>query len=144
MIFDPAGNLYGAFVEPQNGVFELSPSNGSWTFTSLYVDHIDELGFFYSPLARDAAGNLYGTAELGGDGNDCNVPYGCGFVYKLTPSAGGWAYAQLYAFTGGADGAFPYGGVIVDAGGNIYGTAAAGGTNYCTYQGCGTVWELTP
>ncbi len=143
VIFDPAGNLYGSFLEVTNGVFELSPSNGNWNFTQLYSQYFGGLFAFYSPLARDAAGNLYGTAEVGGD-DGCNDPYGCGFVYELTPSAGGWTYTQLYAFTGGADGAFPYGGVVVDASGNIYGTAAAGGTNYCTFQGCGTVWEISP
>ncbi len=123
VIFDPAGNLYGAFIEPNNGVFELRFSNGSWIFTSLHVDDNGELPGFYSPLVRDAAGNLYGTSEVGGDlGCSADYPYGCGYVYKLTP----------------------FGGVVVDANGNIYGTAAAGGTNYCTYQGCGTVWEITP
>jgi len=53
----------------------------------------------------------------------------------------GWAQAQtfttLYNFTGGSDGANPYGNVIRDAAGNLYGTATAGGAGY------GVVFKLS-
>lgn len=143
VIFDPAGNLYGTFVDGANGIFELSPSNGSWNYALLYSDGGRlELESFFSPLTRDASGNLYGTSGFGGDYTNC--VYGCGFVYKLTPSAGGWTFTQLYAFTGLDDGSFPHGGVVVDSNGNIYGTTTSGGTNNCVYQNCGVVWEITP
>jgi uncharacterized repeat protein (TIGR03803 family) len=45
---------------------------------------------------------------------------------------------MLYAFTGGSDGAYPNGGLIFDASGNLYGTTYGGGAN----DG-GTVFELT-
>jgi uncharacterized repeat protein (TIGR03803 family) len=51
-------------------------------------------------------------------------------------------YKVLYNFTG-SDGAGPYGGVIVDRNGNLYGTTSAGGTGSCRV-GCGTVFELIP
>src|ERR1700674_2827722 len=35
-----------------------------------------------SGLVSDAAGNLYGTAEFGGD-LSCNAPSGCGTVFKI-------------------------------------------------------------
>jgi len=49
-----------------------------------------------------------------------------------------YTFSVLYSFTGGADGGGSYSGVVLDAKGNLYGTAESGGTNY------GTVWELTP
>ncbi|MGA9642193.1 MAG: choice-of-anchor tandem repeat GloVer-containing protein [Terriglobales bacterium] len=45
----------------------------------------------------------------------------------------------LYTFTGGADGAEPYAGLIFDPAGNLYGVTQNGGL----YNG-GTVFELTP
>jgi uncharacterized repeat protein (TIGR03803 family) len=50
----------------------------------------------------------------------------------------------LYGFAGGGDGAFPQGNVILDAQGNIYGTAQSGGGSGCGGGGCGIVFRLTP
>jgi len=142
LIFDPQGNLYGTFADGINGVFELTPANGNWTFTALYTQGYSSLEAYRSTLARDSAGNLYGTAEFGGDFTNCTD--GCGTVYELTRSAGGWTYTQLYAFTGLDDGAYPIGGVVVDGSGNIYGTTYAGGTHQCGSAGCGVAWEIAP
>jgi hypothetical protein len=142
LVFDPQGNLYGTFYDGITGAFELSPSNGTWTFSLLYSNESGGTALFSSTLARDTVGNFYGTSEIGGN-SPPNCEYGCGFVYKLTPSGSGWSFTQLYAFTGGADGAFPDGGVALDASGNIYGTTFAGGTNQCGSQGCGVVWEIS-
>ncbi len=140
LVLDPQGNIYGSATSP-NTVFELSNVNGEWTATSIYSDESVELASFRSTLARDAAGNLYGTSEFGG--NTTNCVYGCGFVYELTPSSGGWTFTELYEFTGGSDGEFPIGGVAVDSNGNIYGTAYSGGTHACGAQGCGVAWEIS-
>jgi uncharacterized repeat protein (TIGR03803 family) len=53
-------------------------------------------------------------------------------------------YTALYNFTGGADGALPYQGVIRDLAGNLYGTTRDGGVidvGSCGY-GCGVVYEI--
>jgi uncharacterized repeat protein (TIGR03803 family) len=82
----------------------------------------------------DAAGNLYGTAELGGT-------YNCGTVFELTPEAGGsWTHKLLHIFNC-TDGSAPVGGLILDAAGNLYGTTYFGGNG--TF-GQGTVFEITP
>jgi uncharacterized repeat protein (TIGR03803 family) len=87
-----------------------------------------------SSLVMDSAGNLYGTAWLGG-------AYGAGDVFELSPSTGGgWTESVLYSFTGGADGANPFtADLIFDKAGNLYGTTTGGGA-----QGLGVVFELTP
>jgi uncharacterized repeat protein (TIGR03803 family) len=61
-----------------------------------------------------------------------------------TLSAQAQTYSVLYSFTGGADGAYPYAGVILDKAGNLYGTTFQGGDpNKCaTYPGCGVVYKL--
>lgn len=141
VILDSAGNLYGGTEGegPGNGgtVYELSA--GTWNYSVLYAFTGGE-GPAES-LTMDAAGNLYGTTW--GDGVN-----GWGSVFKLAPSSNGWIYTDLYDFTGGADGAHPISNVVIDAQGNLYGTASNGGDNsQCVQQynrGCGTVWKITP
>lgn len=45
----------------------------------------------------------------------------------------------------GRDGFLPYANLILDGGGNLYGTTAYGGHHQCAYNsGCGTIFQLTP
>jgi uncharacterized repeat protein (TIGR03803 family) len=85
-------------------------------------------------VVLDAAGNLYGTTNLGGLG-------GGGTVFELEPTAGGgWEQEILYSFNNrGAGGNEPLAGVILDAAGNLYGTALEGG-----FGNAGTVFRLSP
>lgn len=143
LIFDGAGNLYGVTQQgggsAEGGVaFELTPgSGGVWTETLLHtfldngVDGFNSLG----ALIFDASGNLYGTT--GGGGGTGNR----GTVFELTPAGGGtWTETILYAFKdNGTDGIIPYGAVVFDAKGNLYGVTGDGGN-----LGFGTVYELTP
>lgn len=135
LIFDQAGNIYGT-----NGscVFELTPSEGGWTPSSLYCftggnDGEDPA----SGVVMDQAGNLYGTTAHGGGADYCFS--GCGTVFELTPSASGWTETILHSFQGGDDGYFPAGGLTFDRFGNLYGPTAGGGSG-----GGGTVFTLTP
>jgi uncharacterized repeat protein (TIGR03803 family) len=144
LVFDQAGNLYGGTTYGgRNGagvVFELSPAGSSWTYSVLYTftggdgcPYDEYIGSGpWAALAMDAAGNLYGTTR-------CDGANRMGNIFKLTLSGGGWTYTSLHDFTGGDDGAYPISSVIVDASGNLYGTASAGGS-----QGHGVVWEVTP
>ncbi len=79
----------------------------------------------------DSSGNLYGTSGYGGD-NDY------GLVFQLTPSESGWTENILYRFQNGSDGYQPWGGLIFDPSGNLYGTTTEGGSG----RG-GTVFKLT-
>ena len=60
-------------------------------------------------VIRDPAGNLYGTAFIGGAMNR-------GVVYKLDTAR---HYTVLYNFTGEADGGLPEAGLIRDSVGNL-------------------------
>ena len=83
----------------------------------------------------DGAGNLYGTAGRGGANN-------AGVVFELTPDGNGqWSETILHAFTNSnGDGADPFGGLIFDGAGNLYGTTAFGGGA----SNGGIVFELSP
>lgn len=95
----------------------------------------------YAGLLPDNQGNLYGTTGAGGT-SPCRL-YGCGTVFKLAPDR---TETVLHAFTANLDGSGPYGGVIADAQGNLYGTTATGGSSGCggISYGCGTVFKVTP
>jgi uncharacterized repeat protein (TIGR03803 family) len=135
--FDSSGNLFGTTIgEPgrlASTVYEISFTTG---YSVIYTfDYITQP---YDSLTIDASGNLYGTTAAGG-------AQGRGNVFELSYSAQGWIYTSLHDFTGGSDGAQPYGSVILDAQGHIYGTARNGGTPGCLGGGgCGVVWEITP
>jgi uncharacterized repeat protein (TIGR03803 family) len=144
LIFDTAGNLYGttAFGGVASGplvdggaVFQLKPnSDGSWTENILHRFAGTDGYICFSGLVLDAAGNLYGLTQMGGQDD-------AGAVFKLKPNADGtWTESVLYSFTGGADGGGPgTESLIFDAAGNLYGTATGGGA----YDG-GVVFKLRP
>jgi hypothetical protein len=89
LIFDSAGNLYGAAAWGGNQsctggcglIFKLVPgAKGHWTETVLHeFDGLDGWGP-RSNLIFDAAGNLYGTTLAGGAASLC-----CGVAFELTP-----------------------------------------------------------
>jgi uncharacterized repeat protein (TIGR03803 family) len=148
LVADAAGNFYGTTqiggAYGWGTVFELSPNQeGKWRFSLLYTftgaaDGGNPLG----SLVFDAAGNAYATASSGGAN-------GFGVVFELSPPphAHGepWSEKVLYSFQGGSDGAIPFGNVVFDAAGNLYGTTSIGGHSHIgCLAGCGTIYELSP
>jgi uncharacterized repeat protein (TIGR03803 family) len=135
LIANKAGSLYGAATEGGTGgggtIFELTPSNGSWTFTVLYSNPGWGISGSFRNLLLDASGNLYGTTHC--DGADS-----AGTVYKLTPASGSWTYTSLYSFTGGTDGLYVYSNPVLLEG-HIYGTTKLGGAH-----GYGVIWQVVP
>lgn len=135
LILDRFGNLYGSTVYggSYNGgtVFVMQPQQNGWSLTVLCnLPNAD--GGPYASLTMDASGDLYGTTF--GDG-----AFQAGTVFKVTQSQDGWTCSTLHDFTGGSDGGFPASNVNIDAQGNLYGTASAGGA-----YGQGVIWEITP
>jgi uncharacterized repeat protein (TIGR03803 family) len=148
LLMDSAGNLYGiagggAGTNCTGGcgvVFKLAPDK---TETILYTFQGGSDGQYpQGSLIADANGNLYGLTLTGGNynGSEC-AQAGCGTVFEVQPNG---SKITLYAFQGGADGAYPQGGPIADASGNLYGTTYGGGGSACEGGGCGTVFKLTP
>jgi hypothetical protein len=86
-------------------------------------------------LLSDGSGGFYGVANPG-------------TVFHLTPPAAGsgsaWTGTVVYTFTGGAEGTGPFGGLVMDAQGNLYGTSLGGTPTAVCPTGCGLVFQLTP
>ena len=142
LVADSAGNLYGTAQAGGNNatgcevftglvgcgvVFKLSPT-GTETVLHTFTGGKDG-GVPQGGVILDASGALYGTTLFGGDKRPkvChavdNYAAGCGVVYKLAPTCHGpWKYTVLYTFTGGTDGSEPWGHLILDAAGNLYGS----------------------
>jgi uncharacterized repeat protein (TIGR03803 family) len=138
-----SGNLYGTTDQggqyESGSVFELTSAGVEKTLHTFDPETGDGQ-YPYSGLTMDSTGNLYGATLYGG-GTDCGGG-GCGIIYKVTPSG---SETILYSFTGGADGREPRASPILDAAGNLYGTAIQGGNLNCSLgfgEGCGTVWKL--
>lgn len=135
LIKDAAGNLYGTTIHlPGSGgsAFELTPSGGTWN-DDMLSGFQGGIGLGpYDKLLMDSAGDLYGTTFADG-------AYGMGSVFKLTRTSGGWSYRSLHDFTGGRDGGNPMSALVMDASGNLYGTASDGGQ-----YGRGVVFKIVP
>jgi uncharacterized repeat protein (TIGR03803 family) len=124
LISDGSGNLYGTAMAGGKGsfgtgsgvVFEINASTGAEKVLHSFAGP-DGAGPTGS-LARDKAGNLYGTTMWGGT-------LGFGTVFELTTSG---SLVTLHNFTGKADGANPFAGVTLDSSGNLWGAASVGGS----------------
>jgi uncharacterized repeat protein (TIGR03803 family) len=135
LLADKKGNLYGTAdgggAHGDGTIFKLTPDG---KFKTLYAFAGGADGANpQAGLIQDKAGNYYGTTRSGG-GSGCT--YGCGTVFRLAPDG---SETVLYAFTGGSDGGEPYGGVVADGAGDLYGTTITGGVN----DDLGVVFELS-
>ena len=98
-------------------------------------------------LVLDPLGGLWGTTTMGGDLNCTAASNGCGTVFVRGAHR---QLATIHAFTGGSDGAVPYGALLLDSKKPaLYGTTSVGGDPTCQTQegggpGCGIVFSIMP
>jgi uncharacterized repeat protein (TIGR03803 family) len=138
LVADARGNLYGTTTGTrtlQGFVFVIAPVTHAMTILHVFSGPDGEYPQ-EGPLVLAEDGSLYGTtknggASYGGDGAGA----GYGTVFQIDPQGN---YSILWSFTGGADGAEPYGGLAMDSQGNLYGTTKGGGLEW------GTVFEVIP
>jgi uncharacterized repeat protein (TIGR03803 family) len=139
LISDSAGGFYGTTYEGgaygAGTVFEVTKNGGEKVLYN-FTGKADG-GFPWGSLVRDSAGNIYGTTSGRGSGKAC--PYGCGTVFKLDIHGN---ETVLHSFTGGTDGEYPLGGLVLDAANDLYGTTEEGGGTGCGGAGCGIVFEI--
>jgi uncharacterized repeat protein (TIGR03803 family) len=136
---DKRGNLYG--MTPTGGanglgvIYLLRPkASAGWSFRVIHTftgGSDGSSGSAGKMVFR--GGRVFGAATAGGN-------HSAGAIFQLTPTqTGEWDFKTLYSFQGAPDGVFPYGAVLFDSAGNIYGTTYYGGTN-----GIGAVYKLIP
>jgi len=91
----------------------------------------------YVGLIQAPNGNFYGTTDEGGTSSNC--PRGCGTIFRISPLG---IFQTLHSFDR-KDGAIPFGSLIPDNMGNLYGTTYLGGDLTCLQpSGCGTIFKL--
>ena len=119
LVVDSAGNLYGTTY--QGGafglgtVFRLDASGGETVLHSFGGG--DDGANPYAGLLPDGKGNLYGTTNVGGTHN-------LGTVFKVNRKG---KETVVHSFSGTSDGEDPHACLVMDANGNLYGTAVGGG-----------------
>ena len=130
LVLDGSGNLYGATSAGGDyglGTIFKIDMHGVETVLHSFTGAPDGANP-YAGLVMDKTGNLYGTTEKGG-------AFGSGTVFEIDT---GDVETVLHSFAGGpADGADPKARLILDGGGNLYGTTFAGGS-----WGYGTVFQV--
>ena len=147
LIADASGNLFGTTTgggaSGYGTVFEIVKTADGYASTPITLVSFNGNNGSYpqAGLIADASGDLFGTASGGGayDG-----PYGgYGTVFEVVNN--GTSAAPSYASTpttlvsfNGPDGAYPMGGLIADASGDLFGTTVGDGA----YNNYGTVFEI--
>ena len=143
LIFDAAGNLYGTTFNGGGSkncpdgcgtVFELiRNADGTWTEKVLHTFAHLPAAHPYGGLAFDVAGNLYGTTVNGSTGDS-------GTVFKMSPNLDGtWSFKLLHTFAG-KPAMHPYGTLVIDKAGSLYGTTADCGAGTGCY---GSIFKIT-
>jgi len=134
VIQDSAGNIYGTTLlggdlncENGCGVVYLMNAAGKERVLHRFSgsDGMDAS----TPVARDGAGNIYGTTWYGG-----SARYGTAFKIDA-----GRKETALHDFSGGSDGCLPSQGLVSNKAGDWYGTTA---NTYCNYSYVGTIFEI--
>ena len=138
LVMDKSGNMFGTTfwggTYNAGTVFELSKVNGVWTESVLYSfpGYNGDGWFPYAGLLMAGPETFYGTTWFGGGAG------GDGAVFKLSKSGGVWKEKVIYGFSGG-DGNGPFGTLIKDKNGALYGTTEYGGA-----PNTGVAFMLTP
>jgi uncharacterized repeat protein (TIGR03803 family) len=153
LIMDQAGDLFGTTsTGGANGdgtVFEVKKTNGAYAATPTTIASLtgsdnplqngSDASFQIAGLLMDSAGDLFGTTVAGGADND-------GAVFEIKFQNGSYDSTPtiLYSFTNGTDGQHPTAGLLMDAAGDLFGTANDGPGASDQSIGTGSVFALIP
>lgn len=128
----PHGALYGTAMGGTGGygvVFRISKTGRE----KVLVNFNASTGVYpYGGLIRGHDGNFYGTLAQGGGGTGTMG----GTVYKLTPDG---VFSVIYIFRDPHRGCHPWGGVVQDKAGMLYGIS-----NTCGDTGQGVIYKVDP
>lgn len=152
---DAKGNFYGTTnsggsheceVGPCGVVFKLDPSGNETVLHNFEGTPHDGSNPNDITMLLGPTGILYGTAYFGGSGDcDPNAPWYCGTAFAVASTG---HETTIHNFQGKGDGINPWGNMVQDAQGNMYGITVTGGGEgepTCEFAfGCGTVFKLSP
>ena len=117
---DGSGNLYGTShdggLHAAGSIFKLRTDGTG--FAVLHSFAVSDGSSPYASMIFDGSGNLYGTTGSGGSGT-------FGTVFKIRTD--GTGFTVLHGF-GPGDGHTPYGSLVLDGSGYVYGTTRDGGS----------------
>lgn len=142
MILGSDGNLDGT---TSSTVFSMTPSGQLTTLYTFCSQTNCADGRGPGPLVQATNGNLYGTTVVGGLGELCQAPQGCGTIFQITPSG---EFTSIYSFCQKLSGFFCPDGydptsLIVGSDGNLYGTTHDGGVPQNNFNAFGTIFRIT-
>ena len=121
------GTTFGCGSSDAGTIFKIDPA-GKFTLLHSFAGS-DGAGPWGGHMILDHWGNLYGITQYGGTDK-------CGTLYRLSENR---TFTVLHTFAGGtSDGCAPWGSVVRDKAGNLYGTASEGG-----FTGNGTIWKVS-
>jgi uncharacterized repeat protein (TIGR03803 family) len=133
LIRDTAGNLYGttssSYCSDYGTIFKVD-RKGNYTLLRSFSGGLSDGACpYYGHLTMDKSGNLYGVTWGGG-------AHGYGVLYEFSRSG---KFIVLHSFNNSSsDGCYPYGSVLMDEAGNLYGTTSGCGSYYY-----GTIWKVS-
>lgn len=138
------GNFYGTAssggAHNHGSIFKITPAGVETTlysFTGGNDGASPDAG-----LTEGPDGNFYGEAASGGPFENTGDPENFGTIFKITPSG---TLSVIYSFSGEADGAEPFDGLVLGPDGNFYGVTEASGTySNGLFSGQGDVFKITP
>ncbi len=130
---DSRGNLFGTTLEGgtagAGNVWEIAAGTSAIVSLASFTEVNPIGGLPWGNVTLDAAGDIFGTTEVGGVG-------GAGTIWEI--AAGTTTITTLASFTGtGTNGANPLCQLSLDSSDNLFGTTNSGGTG-----SEGTVFEL--
>jgi hypothetical protein len=134
LVSDAAGDLFGTTeyggADNDGVVYELVKTSSGYSAPVTLASFNGSNGQGpFAGLISDAEGDLFGTAEFGGNGY--------GVVFELVNSSSGYSAPVVLAAFNGANGQSPVGSLLSDAAGDLFGTTADGGA-----YSDGVVFEL--
>jgi uncharacterized repeat protein (TIGR03803 family) len=137
LIADANGDLFGTTyaggADNAGEVFEIAKTATGYSSTPTVLASFNgaDGASPFGSLIMDANGDLFGTTSYAG-------AYGWGTVFEIANTASGYASAPttLVNFNG-ADGSSPFGNLVADADGDLFGTTSEGGAS-----NGGTVFEI--
>ena len=134
------GTTYGGGTYGYGTIFKISPSGALTTLYSFCSQSGCPDGYSPSGLVQAANGYFYGITQEGGANCVQHTPFGCGTVFKISPSGALTTLIRFCSESGCTNGGLPSATLVQATDGNLYGTTG----DYGGRGAGGTIFKITP